>query len=298
MGSEKRPVDLRIAQWAARQFGVIARRQLMALGLTEYAIDKRVARGVLHVVHQGVYAVGHPRIGRNGRLMAAALAFPAGAALSHDTSGEVWSMLPPTSRRPHVTSMHRSLHGKPDLILHRVRSLPIEHTTVVDGLPVTTVPRTLLDLAGAKDLRPLRRAWEGAQRQRLLDVNAVVALCDNSPGRRTKPLRALIEEATDAPDTLGEFEAVFADFLRDRPDLPPAVHNVVIAGYLVDAHFPGTRLVVELDSRLYHWHTREKDAERDADLMAAGYLPYSVTWRALTRTPERVAAKIKDLASR
>jgi hypothetical protein len=227
--------------------------------------------------------------------MAAVLAFPDGAVLSHRTAAEVWGMLRPTATRPQVTSAARTLHGRPGLVLHRSRSLPPDHTAEVDGLPVTTVPRTLLDLAGARDLQPLRRAWEGAQRRDLLDVKAVAELCDSSPGRRVKPLRALIEEAMDAPDTIEEFEARFADFLRERPDIPPAVHNVLLEGYMVDVHWPGTGLIVELDSKTFHWHTRERDAERDAELFLAGYVTYRVTWSALTRTPEAVAGKIRRL---
>jgi hypothetical protein len=228
--------------------------------------------------------------------MAAVLAFPDGAVLSHRTAAEEWGILKRTSTRPNVTSAQRTLHGRPGIALHRVRSLPPEQVTSVDGLPITTIPRVLIDLAGAKDIQPLRRAWEGAQRLRLLDVPAVADLCDRSPGRRVKPLRELIAEATDAPDTVEEFEARFADFLRDHPDLPPAVHNTLIEGHLVDVHFPGTKLIVELDGREYHWHRREQDSERDADLHLAGYFVYRLTWRRLTREPEMVANRISELA--
>jgi very-short-patch-repair endonuclease len=284
-----------IARIAGRQFGVVARWQLLRLGLTETGIDTRVWTGRLHLVHKGVYAVGHAYMHRNGRLMAAALAFGPRAVLSHRTAAELWGILRPTSSRPHVTSEHRSFHGKPGIVLHRCRSLAPELRTEVDGLPVTTVERVLLDLASYKDTRPLRRAWEGAQRERLLDVRKVIHVVENSPGRRVKPLRALIEEATDAPDTIEEFEARFADFLREHPDLPRAVHNTLIAGYLVDVYFPGTGLVIELDSRQYHWHRREQDSERDADLLIVGYVVYRITWHALTRHPERTAEKIRRL---
>ena len=272
---------------------MIAWWQLIAIGLAPGAIAHRVRIGRLHRMHEGVFSVGHPYVGRLGRLMAAALAFGPGAVLSHRTAAEIWGILRWTSTRPHVTSAQRTFHGRPGVVLHRVRSLAPELTTTASGLPVTTVERVLLDLAGDKDLRPLRRAWEGAQRERLLDVNKVIELVENSPGRRVKPLKALIAEATDAPDTIEEFEARFADFLRERPDLPAAHHNVVVAGYVVDVHFPGTNLVIELDSRQFHWHTRVRDLERDADLQLAGYRTYHVTWHALTRTPDAVHDKIR-----
>lgn len=201
-------------------------------------------------------------------------------------------MLRPTSTRPNVTSDERTLHGRPGIVLHRVRSLDPALRTEVNGLPVTTVERVLLDLADAKDLTPLRRAWEGAQRERLLDVKKVIELIANSPGRRVKPLAALVEEAVDAPDTRGEFEDRFTDFLA-RYGLPRAQRNAPIHGYTVDAYFPGTGLIVELDSRQWHWHRREQDSERDADLHLAGYVVYRVTWRALTRRPGEVASRIR-----
>jgi hypothetical protein len=206
-------VDSLIAALAARQFGVVARWQLIVLGLGEKAIDHRVAIGRLHVLHLGVYAVGHPRVGRSGRLMAAALAFGDGAVLSHITGAQIWGTVKATSQMPHVTSAARSLERRPGIVLHRVRRLDPAFVTEVDGLPVTTIERVLLDLAGARDLTPLRRAWEGAQRQKLLDVDKVIWICANSPGRRTKPLMALVAEATDAPDTRSEFEDRFTDFL-------------------------------------------------------------------------------------
>src|SRR4051812_16114385 len=206
MDSQKRPVDLIIARIAARQFGTIARRQLIRLGLTQAAIDKRVWTGRLHVIHQGVYAVGHSHIERRGRLMAATLAFPDGAVLSHRTAAEEWAILRRTSTRPNVTSDERTLHGRPGIVLHRSRRLAPELRTTIDGLPITSVERTLLDLAGAKDLTPLWRAWKGAQREGLLDVDKVIELIENSPGRRVKPLKALIAEGRDAPDTRSEFE--------------------------------------------------------------------------------------------
>src|SRR3954452_8864375 len=288
MNSQKRPVDRIIARIARRQFGVIARRQLIRLGLSQDAIDRRVWSGRLHVVHQGVYAVGHPHIERRGRVRAATLAFP-DAVLSHRTAAEEWAMLRATATRPNVTSAARTLHGRPGIVLHRVRSLAPELRTEVDGLPVTTVERTLLDLASAKDLTPLRRGWEGAQRQRILDVDKVVHLIENSPGRKTWPLKQLVAEATDAPDTRSEFEALFTAFLRHRPDIPEPHRNVLVEGYLVDAYFPGTVLIVELDGEQWHWNRREEDSERDADLHLAGYVVYRVTWRKLTREPDAVA---------
>jgi hypothetical protein len=204
-------------------------------------------------------------------------------------------MLRRTSTRPNVTSDARTLHGRPGIVLHRVRRFDPALRSTIDGVPVTTPERVLLDLASLRDDTTLKRAWEGAEREAILDVRKVAELIANSPGRRVKPLKALIEEATDAPDTKGEFEDRFTDFLDERPDIPRPQRNVLIHGKLVDAHFPGTGLLVELDSRKWHWNRREEDSERDADLGVHGYFTYRVTWRALTRTPDKVGDRIRKL---
>jgi very-short-patch-repair endonuclease len=100
-------------------------------------------------------------------------------------------------------------------------------------------------------------------------------------------------------DTKGEFEAAFFDFCRAQ-DLPLPSCNVLVEGYLVDAHWPGTRVIVELDSWEFH-HTRtafEADRERSAALGAAGYTVIPVTWRRLHQEPEAVAAQIRGLLDR
>src|SRR3954452_8927769 len=222
MQREYSPVDWIIAELAGRQYGVVAKWQLAARAIGPGAIEYRLRLGRLHLLHEGVYAVGHRVLPKQGWWMAAALAFGEGAVLSHITAGQAWRILRWTDQRPHVSSGARSLVGRPGITLHRCRSLAPELRAEVDGLPVTTVERVLLDLAAYKDTRLLRRAWEGAQRERLLDVRKVVELVENSPGRRVKPLTALVEEATDAPETIEEFEARFADFLRAHPDLPRA----------------------------------------------------------------------------
>lgn len=253
--------------------------------------------GRLHVVHEDVYAVGHSYLSPDGRLIAAVLAFPLGAALSHRTAAERRSMLPPTTTRPHVSSAARTLLGRPGIVLHRCRSLAPELMTVVDGIRVTTVERTLIDLAGYRDTRPLERAWHQADRLGVLDVPSVARLCDNSPGRRVKPVRLLIERAEDAPDTRSELEHRFADLIRAY-GLPAPAFNVLVEGYVVDAVWHEQRVIVELDSRSFHGRDDESfegDRIRIAELQLVGYRVYPVTWRELTRNPDRVAGRIERM---
>jgi hypothetical protein len=147
----------------------------------------------------------------------------------------------------HVTTPNRNLHGQKGIVLHRARALRPEHRTTIDGIPVTTVPRLLADLAGTLDKTGLKRVWQEAQRRKLLDVEAVKPLA-SQPRRGIGNLNALIDEAEDAPDTKTEFEHRFHDFIVER-GIPRPVYNAAVGPYVVDALWPDAKLVVELDSR-------------------------------------------------
>jgi hypothetical protein len=116
------PGDRPLAAVAARQWGVISRSQLEALGLGRGAIAWRVREGRLHRLHAGVYAVGHKRVGREGRYLAAVLACGPGAALSHRAAAAWWGLLASDATRVDV-SASRGRHGGPGIRLHRPRSL-------------------------------------------------------------------------------------------------------------------------------------------------------------------------------
>jgi aryl-alcohol dehydrogenase-like predicted oxidoreductase len=131
-----------------------------------------------------------------------------------------------------------------------------------------------------------------------VDVRALSALCDRSPGRRgLKPLRALIADKTlYGPDTKRELEARFFEFCRAF-GLPLPACNVLVEGFLVDAYWPEQHLIVELDSWQFHQGRAafERDRERDSVLQAAGYRVVRITWRRLTEEPAAVAALLRAL---
>lgn len=154
------PAERAIPALAARQHGVVARKQLVALGLGRGAIAHRLAVGRLHRVHPGVYAVGHPLLAARGRWMAAVLACGRSALLSHRTAASLWGLMPTAAARTDVTTPARSRGGPPGIRIHRVRSLHPEDGATVDGIPVTSVSRTLLDLAEVLSAGRLARALE------------------------------------------------------------------------------------------------------------------------------------------
>ena len=167
---------------------------------------------------------------------------------------------------------------------------------------MTSVARTLLDLAELVPVRALRHAFEEAERLRLADVRAIEAVVARGWGRRgVGALAALLDEARTRPlpDTRSELERRFLDVIGSA-GLPPPATNVLVEGFLVDAVWPRQRLVVELDGRRYH-ETRaafERDRIRDAGLQVAGFRVLRVTWKRLHGDPQIVAATIRALLRR
>ncbi|MDX6697705.1 MAG: hypothetical protein QOE65_1102 [Solirubrobacteraceae bacterium] len=290
--------DAAIARLAGRQYGVVARRQLVALGLGGDAIDGRLASGRLHAVHRGVFAVGHRAVSQEGRWLAAVLAGGQDALLSHNSAAALWE-LRPARRGPVEVAAPRALRSRTDLRFHRLALSEVERTSH-RGIPVTTAARTLLDLAASLRRYELERAVEEAERRRLLDRVVLAALFDEHP--RTKGiaiLRAVLEDASPRL-TRSDFEARFAAFLA-HAGLPAAHLNARVRvgrhRFEVDCVWPEQRVVVELDSHAYHG-TRaafERDRRRDRLLQAAGWRVVRVTWRQLRDEPESVARDIRRL---
>jgi very-short-patch-repair endonuclease len=231
--------------------------------------------------------------------MAAVLA-AGDSVLSHRDAAALWGVLAPAGSRFHVTAVARGRAQQRGIEVHQVRKLDARDRTTRDGIPVTTLPRTLLDLAEVVPATTLARAYDEAERLRLLDVRALKELLERSPGRRgLKPLGALIADRTrDTPHTKGELEALFFDFCRAHR-LPLPACNAMVEGYEVDTLWADKQLVVELDSWEFHRGRRafERDRERDAVLQAAGYRVIRVTWRQLTEQAEELAALIRRLLS-
>jgi hypothetical protein len=181
--------------------------------------------------------------------------------------------------------------------VHRVRRLDPDDRTARDGIPVTTVARTLLDLAETLAPTQLQHSFEEAERLGLLDMRAIERLRDRSRGRRgLKPLAALVEaHCGPAPMTRSELERRFLDLCRDA-GLPPPIANATVANMEVDMLWPRERLVVELDGHAYH-STRaafERDRVRDGALQQAGYRILRLTDRRLAE-PAAVAETVQSL---
>ena len=150
-----------IARLAERQHGVVARRQLLAAGLTREAIAHRLRVGRLHCLYRGVYAAGHRLLSPEARWMAAVLAAGRRAVLSHRSAAALWGIRRWRGGNVDVT-MPSSRQQRPGITWH-VTNLPADEITSVAAIPVTTVPRTLLDLAAVLDHRGVERAINEAE---------------------------------------------------------------------------------------------------------------------------------------
>src|SRR3954452_2462537 len=293
----QRPVDHRIAELAASQFGVVDRGQLRALGLSDGAIAHRVRVRRLHGVRRGVYAVGHPLLGAHGRWLAAVLACGPGAVLSHASAAALWELRPSDAVSVDVTvrgpSRRRGLH----LRVHRARGLGADETTTESGIPVTTPARTILDLAAMLPTdRALERVLDRAEVVRATDVNALVAIADARTGHRAaaRLRRVLADHTPGTTLTRSALEERMLALCRER-GLPQPRVNDSVAGLEVDFLFAAQRVVVEADSWQHHRSRAafERDRQRDATLPLAGHRVLRFTDRQMAQDPTTVAAAIR-----
>jgi hypothetical protein len=283
--------DLALNALAARQFGVLDRADLRACGLTEGAIARRIKSGRLRRLHAGVYAVG-PVLTAHGRWLAAVKACGAGAALSHRSAGHLWQLPIPGSRRVEVTvPLTSGVRAKAAIVVHRTRG-PLE-TTTLDGIPVTTLPRTLADLADVLEPRQVEKALEAVEARSLLDVAAIDAIAAAHPGRRGPALVRRLARGDLGHTTRSGLEDAFLE-LCDRHGIPRPVKNAIVDGEEVDCHWPGTRLIVELDG--YGWHrTRaafRRDRAKTRRLVARGWIVLRLADEEVHTVAPRIAAEI------
>jgi very-short-patch-repair endonuclease len=267
-------VDRAIAQLAANQHGVVSLDQLQALGLSSDAVRQRVRSGRLHRIHRGVYAVGHSRLTKEGRWMAAVLACGEGAVLSHLSAGALWRLLPARSGPAEVmvprTARRRQRRG---IRLHRSTTLTQLQTTRRANIPVTTPARTLLDLRRCVPPDVLGRAR-----------------------RQAEVLGYRLDDAAELEPELtrSELERRFLRLCR-RAHLPTPEVNAPVGGYVVDFLWRRPDLIVETDGYRYHRgrHTFEHDHRRQAQLVAMGYEVLRFTWSQIIDQPNEVVAAVR-----
>lgn len=281
-----------IGRIARRQHGVVTRAQLLDAGVSDKEIKRRLERKSLLRVHPGVYRVGHKAPSIEARYLAAVLACGEGAVLSGQAAAYLWGLIKGTAPPPEVTApKRRNVRG---VRTRHARRGEIEATTW-RGIPITTVPRTLVDLSSLLQLEDLARACHEAgvlHRTTPRQVEQVLTKRPNTPG--AKQLRKVMHGEVHV--TLSRLERKFVQRLKENAlDLP--ITNKSADGRRVDCRWPQHNLTVELDSYRYHSsrHAWEQDRKREREAHARGDDFRRYTHHDVFDDPHPMLAELRDL---
>jgi len=287
---------------AADQFGMITRSQALGAGVSRHAIDLRLSDGRLTFVHEGVYR--HPAVPPTwrGRLMAGVLAAGRGAAASHRSAGRLHGYRGVPPWRPELTMSATDLPLRSGVDVHRTNRLDAADLTVVDGIPCTSRPRTLLDLGAVLPYEVVEVAVQDAIIRKLVSHEELFAVLERVGGRGrrgTSPLRAVVRHAL--PD-----ERLESELERLLFALFPANHGCVLQYELtcvdgrrvrLDAARPELRLAIEANG--LRWHGTAKDMRRDMArrraIKASGWDLWEYGWADVVETPDAVRVDLARL---
>ena len=285
-----------LAALAYRQHGVVSIEQLKKVGYSTSAVGRLAEARRLHSLDRSVYAVGHTRLSLEGRCFAAVFACGPGAVLSHHSAAWLhglarWSPAPfhvtgPVARRPRLP-----------VRIHRARRLLDADRNHVEGIPVTTLPRTLLDLAAAVKFEQLEKLVERSEEREVFDLRAVEELLARTVGHHGHArLRRAIALYKPSSFTRSGLEKRFLQLVI-AAGLPQPRSNYVEHGFELDCYWPEYRFVVELD--VFETHgTRaafERDRKRQEDLLLLGIGMTRVTGPRLEREPDEVIRRVARL---
>jgi very-short-patch-repair endonuclease len=289
-----RPLGEEIARIAARQHGVITRRQLLAIGLGRGGVDARLERGLLHALHAGVYLVGHTAELPRAREMAAVLACGAGTAISHRSAAPFWNLAHEFDCADvEVTVTGARAPQRARIRAYRTAALTADEVRIVDGIPVTSPARTIVDVSRFLTTAALEHVVADAIRRGVVLQIQLTRALERHRGRRGVATLRSVMSGVEPAFTRSAAERRLLRVIRDV-SLPSPVLNARVGGHEVDFLWPAQRVIVEVDG--FQWHSDraafERDRLRDAELQALGYRVIRVTWRQLQREPRAVIARI------
>lgn len=289
-GSGNRHSDTaRLVALAVGQHAVLAIWQLPVLGVSRWSVYRRAEAGLLHRQYPGVYAVGHARLTLHGRWMAAVLACGPRALLSHSAAAALWDLRGASWGPIDVTAPGK--RRLPGIRSHVSRSAP---RAVLDGIPVTTLERTILDEAERLGRQRLRTLLEQGQHRGLLRP---ARFADHQGHRGLKPVTAALSKLGDeAPWTQSELERRFLELVRGA-GLPEPQANMVVDGFVVDFLWPEQRLIVEVDGYRHHGARSafEQDRRKDLRLTLAGFRVVRITFERIIHHATELIAELAGL---
>jgi very-short-patch-repair endonuclease len=285
-----------VLELTARQHALVTAAQLRSLGLSRDGIRHRLRRGRLHEVRRGVYSIGRPQLTRYGEWLAAVLSCGPEAVLSHETAGVLWRMLHRPGGPIEVSvSAERSPRAR-GIRVHRRRALSADERTEHLGVPVTTVLRTLVDLATRLDRDELEAAINQADKLDLTDPESLRSQLEGMRGPGVAALRKTLDRRTFVL-TESALERRFLPIAR-RAGLPRPLTGQWVNGFKVDFYWPDLELVVETDGLRYHRTPAQqaRDRQRDQGLTAAGLTVLRFTHAQVAYEPNRVEEILNAVA--
>jgi very-short-patch-repair endonuclease len=308
MGRETARDSVQVWRFAASQHGVVTRRQLLDAGFSSAEIDHRIARGRLHRLWRGVYAVGRPRLTLLGWWRAAVLACGPDALLSHDSAAALWGIRDTNTanegEQPRPGTIHVSVSAtrsphRAGIRVHRRTELSESERGLCREIPVTTPARTLVDLSTLHCPEQLEAWVNRADKLGLIDPETLRVELEQRRGMDGAPvLRAVLDRRTFRL-TDSDLERRFLRLVR-RARLPEPLTQHSVNGFRVDFCWPELRLIVETDGLRYHRTAAQqaRDRVRDQRLVAAGFTVLRFTHAQVAFEPGAVIATLRAVAHR
>lgn len=295
-----RQIERILREVGAAQHGVASRAQLVARGISPHAIDRMIRSGRLVVLRRGVYQIGPLPEARTSE-MSAVLRCGGDCRVSHMSAAVLHAVITAAAHQTvEVTMPRRRRRRIAGVRIHRVRDLRPDEVTTLDGIPVTTPARTLLDIAETMSTRDVEQALARGLRMRLVTREDVRLMVERHPRHRGAPLlRRLLATEGGPAFARSEAEEKLLRIIRSA-SLPPPELNAMVVGHEVDFVWRSARVVAEVDGYAFHSSARSfaADRRRDAELAAAGYRVLRFTWADVTDGQLSTAVRLAQALAR
>jgi very-short-patch-repair endonuclease len=288
-----------VAELARRQYGLVTYRQLRRLGFSSGMIGRSSKALRLHRVHRGVYSLGHAVLSDRGRCLAAAMASGPGAVVSHQAAGWLWSLLPTC---PKIIAVTVPRHGgrRAGVELHHSSTLVPEEHGRFGPIPVTALPRTLLDLAATTSPRLTWSAIDRAERRGVIDLAAIDAMLKRRHGHRgAERLRMALAIYREPGFYRARSERLLRRLVRKAGLRQPLI-NTWVDKFEIDVYWEEERFAVEVDGWEAH-RTRkafEDDRLRLEEMKLAGIDVVPISARRIEKRPDEVGRNLALLLQR
>jgi hypothetical protein len=282
----------RVARRAARQAGTIARHQLTRMGIGRGTIQRWIADGYLVPVLPGVYRVGHTAPSREADLWTAVLYARPGASLSHRTAAHWRGLINYPPPKIHVSTPHR-IRSLPGVVVHGRRKLPERY--LYKGIPVTSIPQTMLDLASDAEHNLIRHGLAQLDFRHDLHIPSLIQIAGHGKPGSTPLRRAIADHQPKLALVNGQFEFNWLVWLEERNIQPLPEYKDSVCGYEVDCHWPAHGLIVELDGLDNHSSPAQIkfDHTKDFALRSTGRIVYRYHWDLVHDQPDEVEMEIR-----